>query len=93
VLDFLWHAPVFKIDAANIDVAKYNAYERVFYNYIAPCIYFYRVPIILFFLAWSTVFGIFAFKMGTKSELTFLSPLNPLQRLRACTEWLFNGSQ
>jgi hypothetical protein len=80
VFAFLSHRPIFNIDAANIDISKYNFYEQFVYNYLAPVLYFYRLPIILFFLIWATVFGYFAFQMGTKSQLVFLSDFHPLQR-------------
>jgi hypothetical protein len=68
------------VDAANIDISKYNRYEQIFYNYISPILYFYRLPIILFFLIWAGVFGYFAFQMGTKSQLAFLGDFDALQR-------------
>jgi hypothetical protein len=80
VFAFLFHRPVFCVDAANIDISKYNVYEQIFYNYISPVLYFYRLPIILFFLIWAGVFGYFAFQMGTKSQLAFLGDFNTLQR-------------
>jgi hypothetical protein len=30
VLAFLFHRPVFCVDAVNIDIAKYNGYEKIF---------------------------------------------------------------
>jgi hypothetical protein len=61
-------------------IAQYNVYEQFFYNYWAPTIYFYRLPIVAFFTIWAVVFGYFAFQTGTKSELQFLSDEHVLQR-------------
>jgi hypothetical protein len=80
VLAFLRRKPVFAVDAAGMAIEHYNKYERFFYNYVSPVIYFYRLPIVIVFLLWAAVFGFFAFKTGTKSEIQFLPDDHPLQR-------------
>jgi hypothetical protein len=77
VLDFLHRRPVFKVDSAGMQIEKYNVYARIFYNYVAPVMYFYRLPIVLLFLVWSTVF---AFRIGMKNELQSLPDDHVLQR-------------
>ncbi|OHT04395.1 hypothetical protein TRFO_06268 [Tritrichomonas foetus] len=83
VFDFLFMKPIFNVDAAGIDIEKYNFYEKFFYNKLSSIIYFYRFPIVVFFLVLSIIFGYFTFQMGTKSELSFLDPMSPLQRAYA----------
>ncbi|OHS94606.1 hypothetical protein TRFO_10975 [Tritrichomonas foetus] len=80
LFDFLRYKVEFRVDAAGLDIEKYNAYERFFYNYITPVVYYYRLPIVIFTFALTAVFGYFAFQMETKSELQFLSDNHPLQR-------------
>lgn len=80
VFDFLHKKPVFKVNAAGIDVSNCNFYEKLFYNYITPIIYMYRLPIVFIFTVWAAIFGYFAFHMKTKSELQFLPDSHPLQR-------------
>lgn len=80
ILDFLSKNPDFKVDAAGYDIEKYNWYERFFYNYMTPIIYFYRLPIVVIVLGTAAVFGYYASLMTTKSELQFFSDFHPLQR-------------
>lgn len=80
IFDCFRKKPVFRIDAAMIDVSKYNIYERAFYNYFSPIIYFYRLPITILALVVAIIGGYFTFQMETKSELTFLPKMHPLQR-------------
>jgi hypothetical protein len=80
VLDFLHRRPVFNVDSAGMQMKSTTCPARMFYNYVAPVVYFYRLPIVLLFLVWSTVFGVFAFRIGTKSELQFLPDNHVLQR-------------
>jgi predicted RND superfamily exporter protein len=80
IFDFLHKKPVFGIDSAGLPIEQYNVYERFFYNYVSPVIYFYRLPIVLVFLVWSAIFGYFAFQIGTKSELQFFRDDHYLQR-------------
>ena len=80
VFDFLRRRPIFRVDSAGLEIEKYNKYEKFFYNFVSPVIYFYRLPIVILFLIWSAVFAYFTFQMPTKSELQFLPDDHPLQR-------------
>lgn len=80
IFDFLTKKPDFKVDAAGYNIEKYNWYEKFFYNYMSPIVYFYRLPIVVLTLGAAAVFGYFAFQMKSKSELQFFTDFHPLQR-------------
>jgi len=80
VFEFMYKRPHFFINAAGLPIDNYNKYERFIYHKLTPIIYFYRLPIVLLFLIWSIVFGIYATKMPTKSEMKFLPNNHPLQK-------------
>ena len=79
VLDFLRHKPIFRVDAACMSMERTNKFERFFYMYICPLVYFYRLPIVMFVLTWSCVFGYFAFSIDKKLGVQFLDPYHELQ--------------
>jgi hypothetical protein len=79
-LDCFRKAPVFRVDAAMIDVSNYNVWARFFYNYVTPVLYHYRLIIVVVFGVWAVGFGVLACRMGTKSELQFMSPDSVYQR-------------
>ena len=80
VFDFFKSKPEFKVDAAGLDIEKYNLYEKFFYNYISPIVYFYRLPIVLITFILAGILGYFACNMETKSQLQFFEDFHPLQR-------------
>ncbi|OHS95248.1 hypothetical protein TRFO_02231 [Tritrichomonas foetus] len=80
IFDFLHGKPEFKIDAAGIDISRYNVYEKFFYNYMSPVIYYYRLPIVVLAFAFAAIMAYFTFQMETKSELQFLPDDHQLQR-------------
>jgi hypothetical protein len=78
--DFLRKKPTFKVDGAMMPIEQYSGWERFMYNYCAPLIYFYRVPIVILFLTLAILGGYFTSQLGTKSVMNFLADDDPVQK-------------
>ena len=79
VLAFLRHKPRFKVDAACLPMQRMTYFQRFFYQYLCPIAYFYRLPLVLFVLAFAGVFGYFATQMDKKIGVLFLDEYHELQ--------------
>ena len=92
VFDCFHHLPIFNVNASGMHLPGFSSYERFFHNYVAPVVYFYRMPIVLVMLVLTVVMGYFTFQMKSKSELQFLGDEHPLQRAYILVSTVFKTS-
>jgi len=92
LFDFMSNKATFKINASGLAIHEYNGWEKFFHNYLGPFIYFYRFPIVLFFIVLTFIMAYFTAQIKTKFEIQYLNNEHNIQRGLTLLENAFETS-